>query len=54
MYFVPGLTGLFTPYWRSDASGSLIGMTLHTKRAHIIRSILEGICFRTREVLEAM
>ena len=54
VYFVPGLSGLFTPHWRTDTSGTFIGLTLHSKRAHIVRSIMEGICFRTREVLESM
>ena len=49
--FVPSLSGLFAPYWRTDARGLFIGMTYYTTRAHMLRAILEGIAFRTAEVI---
>lgn len=54
VYFVPAFQGIFAPYWRSDARGCLIGMSLNTKRGHLMRALLEGPCFRTTEVVEAM
>jgi len=30
VYFVPALQGIFAPYWRDDARGCLIGMSLNT------------------------
>lgn len=54
VFFVPALTGLAAPYWDSSARGTLLGLTRGTTRAHIARATLEGIAFRTRDVLEAM
>lgn len=51
---VPALSGLFAPHWRSDARGVIVGLTQHTTRAHILRALLEGICFRTKEVIDAL
>lgn len=54
VYFVPSLSGIFAPYWKSDARGMLTGISQHTTKAHIIRSILEGVCFRTAEIINAL
>ncbi len=53
-YLVPAFSGLFAPYWRSDARGVIVGLTRYVNKAHIARAALESICFQTREVLEAM
>jgi glycerol kinase len=53
-YFVPAFSGLFAPYWRSDARGVIVGLTRYINRAHIARAALESICYQTREILEAM
>ena len=53
-YFVPAFSGLFAPYWRSDARGAIVGLTRYVNRAHIVRAALESICYQTREVMEAM
>lgn len=54
VYFVPAFSGLFAPYWRSDARGVIVGLTRHSSKAHIARATLEAICFQTKDVLEAM
>jgi len=54
MYFVPAFSGLFAPYWRSDARGAIVGMTRYVNRGHIARAALESTAFQTREVLDAM
>jgi glycerol kinase len=54
IYFVPAFSGLFAPYWRSDARGAIVGMTRYINRGHIARAALEATAFQTREVLEAM
>jgi glycerol kinase len=54
MYFVPAFSGLFAPYWRSDARGVLVGMTRYVNKAHIARACLEATAYQTREVLDAM
>lgn len=53
-YFVPALSGLFAPYWNNQAKGVLVGLTQHTTKAHIARAVLEGICFRTAEIIKAL
>jgi glycerol kinase len=52
--FVPAFSGLFAPYWRSDARGAIVGLSRFHNRAHLARATLEAICFQTRAVLDAM
>jgi glycerol kinase len=54
MYFVPAFSGLFAPYWRSEARGLVIGMTRSITRAHFARVALEATAYQTREVMDAM
>ena len=54
VYFVPAFSGLFAPYWRSDARGAIVGLTRFTNNAHIARATLEAICYQSRDVVEAM
>jgi glycerol kinase len=54
VYFVPAFSGLFAPYWRSDARGVIVGLTRANTKAHIARATLEAICYQTKEVLDAM
>lgn len=41
--FVPGLAGHAAPFWRPAARGAFTGLSLGTTRAHLIRSVIEGI-----------
>jgi glycerol kinase len=54
IYFVPAFSGLFAPYWRSDARGVIVGLTRYANKGHIARAALEATAFQTREVLDAM
>jgi glycerol kinase len=53
-YFVPAFSGLFAPYWRSDARGAIVGLSRFNTKGHLARATLEAICFQTRAVLDAM
>ncbi|WP_067535115.1 glycerol kinase GlpK [Nocardia crassostreae] len=53
-YFVPAFSGLFAPYWRSDARGAILGLTRFVNKGHLARAVLEATAFQTREVIEAM
>jgi glycerol kinase len=53
-YFVPAFSGLFAPYWRSDARGVIAGLTRYVTAGHIARATLEATAYQTREVAEAM
>ena len=54
IYFVPAFSGLFAPYWRSDAHGAIVGLTRFINKGHIARAALEATAYQTREVLDAM
>jgi glycerol kinase len=54
VYFVPAFSGLFAPYWRSDARGAIVGLSRFNTNAHLARATLESICYQTRDVVEAM
>ncbi|WP_433242750.1 glycerol kinase GlpK [Streptosporangium sp. CA-135522] len=54
VYFVPAFSGLFAPYWRSDARGAIVGLSRFNTNAHIARATLEAICYQSRDVVEAM
>jgi glycerol kinase len=53
-YFVPAFSGLYAPYWRSDARGALVGLTRYVNKGHIARAALEATAFQTKEVLDAV
>ena len=53
-YFVPAFSGLFAPYWRSDARGAVVGLTRFINDGHIARAALEAAAYQSREVIEAM
>jgi glycerol kinase len=54
VYFVPAFSGLYAPYWRSDARGVVAGLTRFANKGHLARAVLEATAYQTREVLEAM
>jgi len=53
-YFVPAFSGLFAPYWRSDARGVIVGLTRFVNKGHIARAVLEASAYQTRDIVEAM
>lgn len=54
IYFVPAFSGLYAPYWKSNARGAIVGMTRYVHKGHIARATLEATAYQTREVLDAM
>ncbi len=54
VYIVPAFSGLFAPYWRSDARGVIAGLTRYATKAHLARAALEANAYQTKEVLDAM
>ena len=53
-YIVPAFSGLFAPYWRSDARGVIVGLTGYIKRGHIARAVLEAVAYQVRDVVDCM
>jgi glycerol kinase len=54
VYFVPAFVGLGTPYWNSNARGTITGLTRGTTAAHIARAAIESMAYQTVDVLTAM
>ena len=54
VYFVPALTGLGSPHWRSDVRGLVAGITRGTTHAHVARAALEATAYQVRDVLATM
>jgi len=52
--FVPALAGLGAPHWQTGARGTISGMTLGTRPAHIARATLEAIALQIGDVLDAI
>jgi glycerol kinase len=54
VYFVPAFSGLFAPYWKSDARGVIAGLTRYVTKGHLARAALEATAWQSREVVDAM
>ena len=54
VYLVPAFVGLGAPYWDPDARAALLGMTLDTGRAEIVRATLESVAYQMRDLMDAM
>ena len=53
-YIVPAFSGLFAPYWRSDARGVITGLTRYVNKGHLARAVLEANAYQTLDIMEAM
>ncbi|MEN6486960.1 MAG: glycerol kinase GlpK [Syntrophobacteraceae bacterium] len=53
-YIVPAFSGLFAPYWRSDARGVIAGLTRFVNRGHLARAALEASAYQTNSIVDAM
>ncbi|MFA5658335.1 MAG: glycerol kinase GlpK [Oscillospiraceae bacterium] len=54
VYFVPAFVGLGTPYWDSEATALITGITRGTKKSHIVRAALEAIAYQVRDIIDIM
>ena len=54
VYIVPAFSGLFAPYWRPDARGTIVGLTRYSNRGHFARAALEAVAYQTRDVIDAV
>jgi len=54
VYFVPAFSGLFAPWWRPDASGTIIGLTNYATAGHIARASLDATAYQTLDVITAV
>lgn len=54
VYFVPALSGLGAPYWKSKARGLITGLTDNATIAHLARASLEAIAYQVGDVFQLM
>jgi gluconokinase len=54
LIFLPYLNGERSPMWDENAKGALVGLTSFHTQAHIIKAVLEGICFALLDVINAV
>jgi gluconokinase len=50
LLFLPFLAGERSPHWNGNMRGVLLGLSLHHGQAHIIRALMEGVCYRILSV----
>ncbi len=48
---LPHFSGTATPTFRSDVRGGFVGLTLGHTRGHLVRSVVEAVCFCARDAL---
>ena len=53
VHVVPAFAGLGAPHWRPHARGAILGLTLGTGRAQIVRAALEGVANQSAELQRA-
>ena len=54
VWSVPAFQGLGTPHMDPAGRAVIGGLSRSTTRAHVVRAVLEGIAYRSREVLDAL
>lgn len=54
VYFVSALSGLAVPYWDPYARGTLIGMSLRSTKAHVVRAAVESVAYQIADCIGAM
>ena len=54
IYIVPAFSGLYAPYWKENARGTIVGLTRYVTRAHFARATLEATAYQVRDVVAAM
>lgn len=54
VYFIPALTGLAAPYWQPEMSGSWHGLKITNDNSDLLRSAIESIAFRVKDVFDSM
>lgn len=54
LFCIPYLTGERAPLWREDVSGSFWGLRLNHTRGHMMRAVLEGICYQLNSVVKLL
>lgn len=54
LLFTPYLQGMYSPEYRPAARGELRGLRLSHSRSHLIRSVMEGVAYSVRAIMDAL
>ena len=54
VYIVPAFAGICAPHWIRNAKAGIVGLTLETGRAHVVRAGIEAMAYQTRDNVEAL
>jgi xylulokinase len=54
LFFIPSFTGERAPLWQSQLRGAIVGLTPVHDTAHILRAFMEGLAFRTMDMVAGL
>jgi glycerol kinase len=54
LYLVPAFTGLGAPYWDMNARAAVLGMSLDTGKAHLVRAMLEAVAYQVKDLISSI
>jgi glycerol kinase len=54
VYIVPAFAGICAPYWVRDAKAGIVGLTLETNKAHVVRAGVEAMAYQTMDNVDAL
>ena len=54
VYIVPAFAGLCAPYWNQEVRASIVGLTLESSAAHVVRAAIEAMAYQTRDNVDAL
>jgi glycerol kinase len=54
LYLVPAFTGLGAPYWDMKARAAVLGMSLDTGKAHLVRAMLEAVAYQVKDLISSL
>jgi len=54
VYMLPAFTGLGAPYWNNEAKAKIVGLTLSSKKEHIVRATLESMAYNTKAIVDEL
>jgi glycerol kinase len=54
VYIVPAFAGICAPHWVRKAKAGIVGLTLETGKAHVVRAAIEAMAYQTLDNVEAL
>ncbi len=54
VYVVPAFGGMCAPHWDRDARAAVVGLTLESTSAHVVRAGLDSMAFQTADIIDAL